>query len=140
MAAHWDIAACIVALFAILFSVSPAAVSIIQTSLRQTACIVLPSRGRCYRILWSDMPQGRLHMCDPHDILCQHQPISPPTAQPHNPINCWEDTIGKVFNRFWPLFKKDPVNPSYTVNKPNQLPLSRTIFRPMSKPSRLSSC
>ena len=112
------------ALFTILFSVSPPAASIIQQIVRQVICLCFPARGRCRRVLWSDMPPDRLHICDPQSPLCQHRPITPANAQPHNPMNCWEDTIGKVFNTYWALAKNEPLTSSNSAHKPHQLPLS----------------
>jgi hypothetical protein len=117
MSDPWNIAAVAVALMAMFVSTSPAALALFQQSTRWLLCLVCPSKGRCRRILWKNVPDGLLHQCNP---FCQH--VNTQTAELHGFTNCWDDTLGRVFNKTWYFIKANPTNIKYITKKPWQLP------------------
>jgi hypothetical protein len=116
MSARWEIGAFIVALMTLFISVSPPAMAILEKVFRYLNCLIWPARGRCVRLLWNDIREDQLHQCDPHS--CSHT-----TDQPHNARNCWDDTLGRAFNRTWYFINADSNIRNYLAKKPNQLPL-----------------
>jgi hypothetical protein len=124
MAAHWDIAAVIIAILAIFVSASPAALALSHQCIRWFMCLIWPDKGRCRRIIWSQIPDGRLHQCH---SKCQH--VNVQAATPHGYKNCWDDTLGQVFNRVWPLINAKPTDRTYITKKPYQLPFGEEYIQ-----------
>lgn len=119
MEARWDIAAVMVALLAILLS--PAVYSAIHQSLRHIAMYIWPSKSRCIRLFWSDIPNGYIHICN---ATCQH--VNQHGVETHEPMNCWESSLGRIFTQAWILLRSDP---SKTVSKPFDLDLLRDYVK-----------
>jgi hypothetical protein len=117
MEVRMDIAGLIVALLTVCVSANPASQAFFYRLYRWTMCIAQPSNGSCRRMLWSDVPDGLLHQCDPH--YCQHENTH--QLRPHVSKGCWDDTIGKVFNRMWDLINTNPT--IMRARKPFQLSL-----------------
>ena len=125
MPARWDIAAVIIAFITVFVSASPAAIAILQQSFRRLYCLVLPARGQCLRLLWSDIQEGLLHHCDPRNCSqTNHQ-----STKPHDTVNCWVDTLGRVFNRTWYFMNSDSNVTKYITKKPNGLPLGKEYIQ-----------
>lgn len=122
MSARWDVAAVIVALLAMFVSVSPTAMTILEQAFRHLNCLIWPVRGRCLRLLWNDILEGLLHQCDPRN--CPHT-----TDQPHNATSCWDDTLGRAFNRTWYFVNADSNIGKYLTKKPDQLPLQEEFMQ-----------
>ena len=132
MASGWEITAVVgpmvlafvAMIVAGLVSASPAATAFYQRWTRRILSFVFPSRGRCHRFLWNDIPAGYIHRCH---SACQH--VNPQAVQVHNPTNCWDDSIGKVFNQMWSSVTKDMSTGINTVTKPYQLPLFQDFIQ-----------
>lgn len=125
MAARWDIAAVIVALMAMLVTVSPSTVSLLEKALRRLEYLIWPARGRCRRFLWSGVQDGLLHLCDPRG--CSH--TSDRTSRPHDVESCWDQTLGQVFNRAWYFINADSNAGKYVTKKPYELALNEEYIQ-----------
>jgi hypothetical protein len=124
MAARLDIAGLIVALLTVCISVNPAAQAFFYRLYRWIMCIAQPTNGSCRRMLWSDVPDGLLHLCNPH--YCEHENTR--QLRPHGSVGCcWDDTIGQAFNRVWYLINTNPT--IMRARKPSQLSLQEEYIQ-----------
>jgi hypothetical protein len=125
MSPRWDIATFVVALIAMFLAVSPTAVTVLEQALRRLNCLIWPARGRCRRLLWSDIHDGLLHLCDPRS--CSHDIDQ--RNDSHSQTSCWDDTLGRAFNRTWYFINADSNITKYLVKKPDQLPLHEEYIK-----------
>lgn len=125
MAARWDIAAVVVALMAMCVTVSPTVVSFLEKAFRGLNCLIWPAQGRCLRFVWSDVQDGLLHLCDPRG--CSH--VKDRSIQVHNTKNCWDQTLGRIFNRTWYFINSDSNIAKYITKKPPKLALNEEYIQ-----------
>lgn len=98
-------------------SASPAATTFFQRWTRRALSYVFPGRGRCQVLSWNDIPPDRIHRCH---SSCQH--VNAQTIKPHNHVNCFEDSVRKVFNQLFLSGNKGSSDSHNTITKPHQLP------------------
>lgn len=126
MASGWEVAAVVgplvLAFIAMIVSgvvsASPAAIAFFQRWTRRILSYVFPSQCQCRVLLWKDIPRGLIHTCH---STCQH--VNPQAIKPHEPSNCWEDSIGRVFNQLSSPRNGAFLSSSETIMKLSQLPL-----------------
>ena len=111
--AHWDLAAVLVALAALLFTDTGGKVILSILRLRKW---IWPDHARCELLSWNDIPDGRLHDCSGY---CYHWSVHSRRQ------DCWESTLSLIFNRAWVLRSHRPK----FAKKPEQLAFGRRFLR-----------
>ena len=125
MASQWEVAAVIgplvlsfvAMIVSSVVSASPAATAFFQRWTRRALSYVFPGRGRCQVLSWNDIPPERIHICH---STCQHVNIQ--AIKLHDHVNCFEYSVGKVFNQLFLSGNNGSSDSHNTITKPHQLP------------------
>jgi hypothetical protein len=112
---HWDEFAAVVAVVAILFTLSGSTVNLLTWLSRQLLSILAPSKVQCGSLCWDDVLDGFLSENGAYSCL--------ETDLTHD--KCLESTFGKVFKTTW----MQPQRASKMVPKPADLDLDTHYVR-----------